>query len=117
MGVINIEDIRPGMILAESVKDRRGRVLLGEGSGITERHLKILRMWGITEADIQGVEREQVVAQAVAELDASLLQAAEARAQQLFQHTDREHPAIRELFRLCSVRIARDKAVEGNRVS
>lgn len=112
MGIINVEDIKPGMVLAEAVKDRRGRILLNVGNPITEKQLKILKMWGITEADIQDVEREEVVAKAVAELDPSLLQEAGSRVQELFRHTDPEHPVVHELFRLCLLRAAR-RALKG----
>ena len=107
MGLINIDDIRPGMRLASSVTDQRGRVLLVPGCEITEKHLRILRMWGIIEADIQGVEKVDAAAKALTEIDPVVLKQAEDSARQLFARTDLDHPAVQELFRQCTLRLAR----------
>jgi len=110
MGIINLEDIQPGMILDAEVKDRSGRLLLGAGSEITEKHLKIFKMWGVTEADIQGIEKEEIAVETAAELDPLLLQEAEAQGSELFCHTDLEHSFIKELFRLFTLRMVRQKS-------
>lgn len=107
VGLINIDDIRAGMVLAENVTDQRGRVLLTMGCEITEKHLRILRMWGIVEADMRGVERADAVAQALADVDPAALQRAEESARRLFALTDLGHPAVQELFRQCTLRLAR----------
>ena len=106
MGKILFEALRPGMNLAGDVVERTGRVLLRAGTEITEKHLDILRKWGVTEVDTVGTTPE-VPAGAPEAVDPAVLRAAEDKAQMLFRHTDREHPAIRELFRLCALRIAR----------
>ena len=41
MAKINLQDIRPGMVLESDLKDRNGPVLLGSNNTITEKHLKI----------------------------------------------------------------------------
>lgn len=117
MGIINLEDIQPGMTLGAEVKDYTGRVLLCAGSEITCKHLKILKMWGITEADIRGIEKEEVALKTTAQLDPLLRQEAEAQGRELFRHTDLEHPFIKELFRLFTVRIVRHKSRGDNDVS
>jgi len=110
MGIINLEDIRSGMILGNDLKDRGGRVLLSGGTEITEKHLKILRMWGITEADIQGIEKEEVASKATAQIDPFLLQEAETEVNGLFRLTDRQHPFIHELSHLVTLRMALQKS-------
>ncbi len=52
MTIISIEDIEPGMLLASEMRTRQGRLLLPSGARVTQEHLKIARIWGITEADI-----------------------------------------------------------------
>ena len=117
MGIINLEDIQPGMILDTDVKDHSGRLLLSAGSEITDKHLKIFRMWGIAEADIRGIEKEEVAVKTTAQIDPSLRQEAEAKGRELFRHTDLEHPFVKELFRLFTVRMARHKSGDDNHVS
>ena len=107
MANINLEDIQPGMILESDVKDRNGRVLLGTGISITAKHLQIFKMWGITEADIRGIRKEEVVARVVSQFDPVLLQGVEDRIRESFRRTDKTHPFIGELVRLLTIRFAR----------
>ena len=107
MGAINLENIQPGMILARDAKDHSGRVLLAAGSQITEKHLRVLRIWGVSEAEIQGVDQEDISDQTASQTDPALLQAAEQNMQELFVFSDKTHPAIVELMRLGVVRALR----------
>ncbi len=107
MAIINQEDLQPGMILESDVKDRNGRVLLGAGNTLTQKHLRIFKMWGVTEADIRGVEKEEVEARAASRLDPVLLKGVEEGLRKHFRHTDMEHPFNSELFRLLTIRFAR----------
>lgn len=108
MGLINIEDVRPGMILGADVKDQNGRILLTSGHELTDRHVKIFKMWGVIEAEIQGVDREAIAEQSLADLDPAALELAEQKATELFRHADTENPVVKELFRLCTMRMVRE---------
>jgi hypothetical protein len=107
MGKIGIENILPGMMLEADVLDLNGNVLIGKGNELTERHLKIIKMWGVLEADIAGVDREDLLAREEALLDPGLFESAEARMNGLFRHADLTHPAMKELFRLATRRTMR----------
>lgn len=100
MGKLNFDQLQAGMVLAADIVDRNNRVLLKAGIALTEKHLTVLRQWGITEADIQGVSREELDAQECLELDQDLLAHAEASYRELFQHADMHHPFNQELMRL-----------------
>lgn len=100
MGKINLDQLRPGMVLAADVLDRNKRVLLKAGFELTEKALTILRQWGVTEADIEGIDREEANTQEILELDPELLSHAEASYRELFRHNDITHPFIKELMRL-----------------
>jgi len=100
MGVINIADVRPDMVLAADVSDRHGHVLLKEGETITEKHLKIFKMWGVNDLDVRGVDQAVIEARAAEEVDPALLEAAERVARERFRHADADDPVVRELIRL-----------------
>lgn len=110
MGKVNLENLKPGMILAAKVVERGGRVLLGAGVELTERHISIFRKWGITETDVQNITQEEAAATANAQLDPRLLQEGEDRMARLFHLTDRKDPTIAELLRLCTIRWVRNRA-------
>ncbi len=107
MAIINIENISPGMVLASDVKDRAGRVLLAAGKEVSEKSLRIFKMWGVTDADILGVEQDEIAARAAAAIPPEVLRAADQRARELFTHCDSEHLVIKELIRLVALRLAR----------
>jgi hypothetical protein len=110
MGIINLEDIQVGMLLAGDIKERSGRVLLAGGSEITEKHLRVFKMWGITEADIKNVDQEEIAANIVAQLDPFLFQNVQNRVRERFCLADMEHPFMEELFRLVTLRQVRHQS-------
>ena len=107
MGNVGVEYLKPGMVLNSEVRNHSGRLLLNAGTEITERHIYIFRTWGITEVDIQGVSREDIAPEESGHADPAILGEAEDELRGIFRFTDREHPAIKELFRLCTLRKVR----------
>ncbi len=106
MAIVNIDYLKPGMILNSDVKDINGRLLLTGGTELIEKHLCIFRAWGVTEADIQGLTDQDVEAFVTGKIDPLILEKAEKDLSEIFRHTDCNHPAIKELFRLCVLRKA-----------
>lgn len=103
MGMVPIDNLAVGMVLACDVHDRTGRMLLGAGAELTPKHLIIFRTWGVAEADIAGVDAEET-APLPAEVDPQALAAAEEALRPLFRHADPGHPAMREILRLGALR-------------
>ena len=103
MPMITLENLEPGMVLADAVRDRNGRVLLGEGIEIEAKHLLIFRTWGIVEAAIVGEDGSDtsVLPDTVT---VEKLDQAKRRLLPLYCHTDLEHPAVCELLRLAVIR-------------
>lgn len=112
MGLISINNIRPGMVLAGDVKDRNNRVLLAAGQEISDKHLKIFKMWGVTDADIKGTDQEDMAAQDKQEVDPMSYQAAEEATLARFRHADLTHPGMKELARLATMRRVRAASEE-----
>lgn len=103
MAMVALENLEAGMVLAADVLDRNGRLLLGEGAELGAKHLLIFRTWGVAEAAIVGesdsesnVLPDSVTAEKLDQAKSSLLPR--------YCHTDLEHPAISELFRLAVMR-------------
>ena len=108
MGLINITALKEGMVLAEDVRDRNGRFLAACATALTGKHIRILKMWGVVEANIQGVTKEEVEQQLIEDIDSATMEAAEKLTQDRFALNDIDHPAVRELYRLCVERRARE---------
>jgi hypothetical protein len=106
---VHIENLAEGMVLKRSVCDRSGRMLLPEGVTLTQQHFRILKMWGVLEVETTD-EQDPAgnEARESEEVDPVRLAQAQERVQHLFVHNDREHPAIKELMRICANRESSD---------
>ena len=54
MSIVRTDNVKEDMVLSEEVKDIKGRLLLKKGQKIESNHIRILKMWGITEVTIVG---------------------------------------------------------------
>ena len=52
MGLVKISHLKPDMVVRSDVKDRNGRLLVAAGTRLTANHIRIIKIWGIVEADI-----------------------------------------------------------------
>jgi hypothetical protein len=111
MSMLPTENLIPGMLLAADVRDRNGRLLLKAGAELTEKHLYIMRTWGIVEVEIVDVDGNQQVPAGAVAIDPELWAGILAEITPIFRHSDLSHPAIKELLRIRIVREARN----GNR--
>jgi len=114
MGLISLNDIKPGMVLAAEVKDRGGRVLLAAGQEISEKHLKIFKTWGVTDANIEGASQEDMVSQDLAAVDPAIHRQAEEEVLAKFRHAGTTHPGLKELARLATMRRVREMTEGGH---
>lgn len=105
MAMLSIDNLEAGMVLAKDVLDRNGRMLLGAGAELTQKHLVTFRTWGVTEAAIEGIEEEEeALTPLPADVDPEALAAAEEQLLPLFSLAGTEHPAMRELLRLAALK-------------
>ncbi|KAB0672385.1 hypothetical protein F6V30_07425 [Oryzomonas sagensis] len=106
MGLTQIDNLEAGMTLASDVHDRTGRLLLGAGVELSQKHLVVLRTWGVMEVNIVGMEDDDPNSHLPAEITHEQLDAAMASLEPLFGNSDLQHPVMRELLRLAALRKA-----------
>ncbi len=99
MGTIRVTSLKPGMILAEDVKDVRGRLLLAGGRPVGAEHIRIFKIWGIPQVEIKGAAGAKEKEAAIP-IDPRVIERLNAAAEKIFRHTDRKHPAVNEMFNL-----------------
>lgn len=99
MATINVADLQSGMVLEEDLKSPQGRLLLPAGTVLTERHLSICKIWGVIEAQVAGVDSEEVEERTLDGLDSERLAASRKLMARRFAHADMKHPMLRELAR------------------
>jgi HD-like signal output (HDOD) protein len=86
------------MVLSDEVKDVKGRLLLKKGQIIESNHIRILKMWGVTEVNVVGDASCEEDTET--EIDQALLEKVTEDTRRDFVHVDLDHPANSELFRL-----------------
>lgn len=105
MPTLLTDDLAPGMVLSQDVKDRSGRLLVRTGTELTERSLKVLRTWGVVEVTVEEDEQTSQLdtvehEHPLANTDPELVTRAMAHAEHIFRHVDMSHPAAAALASL-----------------
>lgn len=98
MAAVQTENLKPGQILAEEVRDINGRLLLARGSEIQPNHIRIFRIWGIAEVDIAEACRSKEKLDP--RLDPETVEQAAETMKFLCRYVDLEHPASKEIFKI-----------------
>lgn len=101
MGIVLLDDLKPGMVLAADVRDGSGRMLLPGGAEVEEKHLKIFRSWGVGQVDVADGETPA----SEEELPPEVLDAARAHVDALFGAAGKGE-AAGEMRRLGAKRLA-----------
>lgn len=102
-----VDKLTAGMVLAADVFNVNRGLLLGKGTVLTERHLRILKTWGIERVGIVHEGSDAETGAAEPELPAAAVQAATARVDRLFRFVTSTPPGILELRQLAIQRGAR----------
>ncbi|MBN4079583.1 hypothetical protein JYT26_02970 [Beggiatoa alba] len=110
MTLLNLDDLKPEMVLCADAQHHTGRILLKAGVMLTAKHLKMFRAWGLSEADVEG--DDITLCDDPVELDPARLAEAEARTRERFRHTELSQPAIAELFRLVILQQAQQNSAK-----
>jgi len=97
MGTIRLKKLKPGMVLADDVRDTKGRLLLARGKPIGPEHIRIFKIWGIPQIEVIGAPDSMEPAVA-APVDPARLEVVRRETEALFRHTDREQPVVQEIF-------------------
>lgn len=93
--IVPMAELQTGMILLREVRDMSGRLLLGKGEAITDRHLRIFRAWGVAEADVQEPKLPDTPVEEAPpqEVEPTF----DPRIRALFKHADLTHPFMKQL--------------------
>jgi HD-like signal output (HDOD) protein len=99
MSIIHVDRLKENMVLSEDVRDLNTRLLLSKGLKIQSKHIRTLKMWGITEVNVV-TDKTDYEGTTAKDIDPESLEGLEEDTKELFCHVDLEHPAMKELFRL-----------------
>ena len=105
MGMVRFAELVPDMVLDADVITDQGRLLLPTGTTLTAQHLRVMRKWGIEQADIRGVTSQDVDDDVLSRLEPAAVESISTAVAALFRRSNLEHPAVRELVELTRRRL------------
>ncbi|MFW6314319.1 MAG: hypothetical protein ACOC0S_01905, partial [Desulfohalobiaceae bacterium] len=98
MGKVNIDQLEPGMRLAQEVLAPNGRKLLPQGRIIEKRHIQTCKAWGVTEAVV--AEENDTQDNARPQVSQQTLKQAKDLLQPFFQLTHTKKEPLKTIFNL-----------------
>lgn len=98
MYAVPTDKLKPGKILAAEVRDINGRLLLARGNKIGDNHIRIFKIWGVSEVAVEGPA--QGGDKFDPDLNPEIFEQVNSSVKSLFRHTDREHPIVNKIFNL-----------------
>ncbi len=113
MGMVKVSHLKPGMVVASDVRDLNGRLLVAADTRLTENHIRIIRIWGVVEAEIEDNAKAEEAPPPNDAIDPVIFRVAEETMRRRFRYNDRENSVISELFRISSQREASSMAQRG----
>ena len=98
MSYIPVENIRQGMVLSEDVRDINNRLLLSKDQKITNKQIRILKIWGVTAVNV--VDEDDIEKKEEPFVNPDIVEKVQDTTKNVFKNVDLNHPAISEIFRL-----------------
>ena len=109
MRKLRLEQLTPGMRLAQDVVNFSGQVLLYKGNPLQPKYIKNFKAWGILEAVVESSSLNSSNSLNNNRIDAKLLVEAQNEISNLFRHSNLSHPVISELMRLSTLNKLKQK--------
>jgi HD-like signal output (HDOD) protein len=102
VGRVKVGNLKAGMVLASDLKAPNGRFILAKGAVLIDKHTKMMKVWGVAEADIEGTDDAEV--QERIRVDEEAARKGGEIASLLLLPGDGEHGCLTELRRICALR-------------
>ncbi|UZP66984.1 HDOD domain-containing protein [Desulfovibrio mangrovi] len=116
MGRVNASDLRAGMVLASDAVGTNGRLLLPKGTTLEEQHIRVLKIWGALDADIQHMSGDEASQASLDDIHEEHLKAARNFVDCLFDDADLTIHPMHELHTAC-IKLYGARAEAGQQLS
>lgn len=100
MSFFPVDNLDEGSILDDDVHDINGRLLLSKGQVISPKHIRVLKIWGVTEVNV--VNEADASADEAIEADPLKMARVEEAVQLLYVNLNLDHSIMEQIYR-CAV--------------
>lgn len=104
MKSIPVDELKPDMILAADACDLSGRLLVGHGSCVTDKQIRLMKMWGVVQVSIFAGEGDEPIASNSVPMSPGEQAQIQTQIEVLFQHANIQFPPVKHLMQLCTER-------------
>lgn len=101
LGKTPISGLIGGMTFAQDVVDTQGRTLIARGTDVTQKHIRILKTWGIEHVLVTPPETPPDSTTSDGNAETVFRQELQQMLDQRFALADREHPAVNAIYNIC----------------
>ncbi|MFO7802168.1 MAG: HDOD domain-containing protein [Desulfovermiculus sp.] len=109
-----MHELVPGMVLESPVRDQKGRFLIPAGETVTEKHIRVCKIWGATDIWVKTSDsRDHSPAESVNEIPEPIRFQAEQRVREWFGDNDLENEFLAQVFRIAVQRKAMEMHSHG----
>jgi len=113
---ISVHQLEPGMIPESDLRSRNGRLLVVRGTPLSRIQIRALKTWGVNSVTLRDSSDQENTFEDRPYTktddhdlhDPKLQDQAEKMILPRFARTDLEHPAMREMFSLAKIRVAKE---------
>ncbi|MBA4397462.1 MAG: hypothetical protein C0394_08785 [Syntrophus sp. (in: bacteria)] len=105
-GLLGMAELQPDMVLAADLRAYNGRLLLPQGICLSEKHIRIMKMWGVTAAPVNGAPCLHQYPADDARPSVAGLSLAQRQVRGRFSCASLDHPAMSELYECAVERLA-----------
>lgn len=105
MALVPVEQLKPGMEVAEDVSNVNGMLLLASGTFLNDKTIRVLKMWGVEMLRVVGGEEPESGAVEVAQLDPEVVTEVEREMALRFKHVGDDMHVTRAVKKLAYQRI------------
>ncbi|MBF0119483.1 MAG: HDOD domain-containing protein [Desulfobacterales bacterium] len=99
MGMLNIDELKEGMILDCDITDNTKRYRIPRETLLNTKHIRVFKMWGIKEVNIKGISEKKVETEIKTDDNQKLIQEASKIIKIKFIHNNLKHEGVQELFK------------------
>jgi putative nucleotidyltransferase with HDIG domain len=97
MGYVAVDNLEQGMVISEDVRDINTRLLLSKGQKIDPKHIRILKIWGVTEVNVVGAQPDRPVDMPADDPEKAMR--VQAALDTVFRHINLKNQILNEIYR------------------
>lgn len=113
MPSIDVDSLQDGMKIAADVVNLHGQLILKKGVSIEEKHMRILKAWGVQTVEVESAGGTHAQAESANSLSEEQMGLIEEALTDVFGKENLQQPLMKQLYQVCLARKAKRVRLAG----